>query len=87
MGLLQYYCFLKLKEFKEVKRSADNISQLLILSKAVEPLAKLSWEELSRGLTGLTVILAEVVAVTKLMGNPYDLTGIGRYFAAVNIFL
>ena len=52
---------------------------ILIMSKAVESMSELSWEELAKGLTGLTVILAEVVAVTRLMGNPKRMisTGIG----------
>lgn len=52
---------------------------ILIMSKAVESMSALSWEELAKGLTGLTVILAEVVAVTRLMGDPKRMisTGIG----------
>lgn len=82
------------KNLKKLTKGAAGLiafsAAILILSKAVEPLAKLSWEELSRGLTGLTVILAEVVAVTKLMGNPKHMisTGIGMIAlaAAMNIF-
>jgi len=52
---------------------------ILIMSKAVESISALSWDELAKGLTGLTVILAEVVAVTRLMGDPKHMisTGIG----------
>lgn len=52
---------------------------ILILSKAVESMSALSWEELAKGLTGLTIILAEVVAITHLMGDSKRMisTGIG----------
>jgi hypothetical protein len=52
---------------------------ILIISKAVESISTLSWDELAKGLTGLTIILAEVVAVTRLMGDPKHMisTGIG----------
>ena len=52
---------------------------ILIMSKAVESMSALSWEELAKGLTGLTVILAEVVAITRLMGDSKRMisTGIG----------
>ena len=42
---------------------------ILIMSKAVKSMSTLGWEELAKGLTGLTVILAEVVAITHLMGD------------------
>jgi len=52
---------------------------ILIMSKAVESMSALSWDELFNGLTGLTVILAEIVAFTRFMGNPKHMisTGIG----------
>lgn len=52
---------------------------ILIMSKAVESLSALNLDELAKGLTGLTVILAEVVAFTRFMGNPKRMisTGIG----------
>lgn len=52
---------------------------ILIMSKAVESMSALSWEELAKGLTGLTIILAEVVAITHLMGDSKRMisTGIG----------
>ena len=52
---------------------------ILILTHAVDNLAQLNGEELAKGLTGLTVILAEVVAVTRLMGDPKRMisTGVG----------
>ena len=52
---------------------------ILIMSKSVESMSALSWEELAKGLTGLTVILAEVVAITHLMGDSKSMisTGIG----------
>ena len=50
-----------------------------IMSKAVKSMSALNWEELAKGLTGLTVILAEVVAITHLMGDSKRMisTGIG----------
>ncbi|HQE49480.1 MAG TPA: hypothetical protein PKV93_09050 [Fervidobacterium sp.] len=52
---------------------------ILIMSKAVKSMSSLNWEELAKGLTGLTVILAEVVAVTRRMGDSKRMisTGIG----------
>src|SRR5690606_32673235 len=50
---------------------------ILIMSKAVESMSELSWEELAKGLTGLTVILAELVAVTRLMGKPQRMISMG----------
>lgn len=63
---------------------------VLILSHAVDNLAQLSWGELLKGLTGLTVILIEIVALTRLMGDSKRMisTGLGMIAlgAAVNIF-
>ena len=63
---------------------------ILIMSSAVTKLATLKWEELAVGLTALTVILAEVVLVTRLMGDPKRMisTGIGvvALGAAILIF-
>lgn len=63
---------------------------VLILSHAVDNIAKLSWDELLKGVIGLTVILAEIVALTRLMGDPKRMisTGLGMIAlgAAVNIF-
>ncbi len=39
---------------------------MLILTKAIEPLAKLSWEDLAKGLIGLGVAMLEIVAFSKL---------------------
>jgi len=52
---------------------------ILILTHAVDNLAQLSWDELSKGLVGLTVILTEIVALTNLIGEPKRMisTGIG----------
>lgn len=52
---------------------------ILILTHAVDNLAQLSWEELAKGLVGLTVILTEIVTLTHLMGDPKRMisTGIG----------
>jgi tape measure domain-containing protein len=50
-----------------------------ILSVAVIKLAGLNWNDLAKGLTGLTVILAEILVTLKLMGDPKGLiaSGIG----------
>ena len=40
---------------------------ILVLASAVKSLSKLSWEELAKGLIGLTVVMAEMVAAAKLM--------------------
>jgi len=52
---------------------------ILIMSKAVESMSALSRKELGKGLTGLTIILAEIVAATRFMGDPKHMisTGIG----------
>lgn len=52
---------------------------IVVLTKAVSNLAILSWEQLAIGLTGLTVILAEVTAMTHLMGDAKRMisTGLG----------
>lgn len=63
---------------------------ILILTHAVDNLAQLSWEELAKGLVGLTVILTEIVALTHLMGDAKRMisTGLGMIAlgAAINIF-
>lgn len=63
---------------------------ILILTHAVDNLAQLSLSELEKGLVGLTVILAEVVAFTRFMGDPKRMisTGLGMMAlgAAINIF-
>lgn len=43
---------------------------IVILTHAVEKLSKLSWDELGRGLLGLTVILTEIVILTRNLGDP-----------------
>lgn len=50
-----------------------------ILASVCEDLSQLSLGELAKGLTGLTIILAEVVAATRFMGDPKHMmsTGIG----------
>ena len=53
---------------------------VLILSFAVKNLAKLSWEELIKGLVGVTILLAELVGVMKAvdkLGGPAKLGSIG----------
>lgn len=41
-----------------------------VLALAVRQLSGLNWEELGRGLTGVTALLAAVIATAKLMPNP-----------------
>lgn len=48
-----------------------------ILSIAVVKLAGLNWNDLAKGLTGLTVILAELLITLKLMGDPKGLIASG----------
>lgn len=50
-----------------------------LLSIAVTSLAKLDWNQLAKGLTGLTVVLGELLITIKLMGDPKGLiaSGIG----------
>lgn len=47
---------------------------LLILVTAVEKLAKLSWDELARGLTGVLVLMGALVAGVKFL--PTDIAGV-----------
>lgn len=55
---------------------------------AVKLLAGMDWAALSRGLTGLGVLLAELVATVKLMGNPEGLIstslGLNAFAKAIN---
>lgn len=57
---------------------------VLILSKAVQELSELDWNELAKGLTGLAVTLGLVVGSLKLMPNPKGMisTGIGLVILA-----
>lgn len=78
---------------KLIKGSAGLIAfatAVLILSHAVDNLAQLSWEELAKGLVGLTVILTEIVALTNLMGDAKRMisTGLGMIAlgTAINMF-
>ena len=48
-----------------------------ILTIAVLKLSGLSWNDLAKGLTGLTVILAELLVTLKLMGDPKGLIASG----------
>jgi tape measure domain-containing protein len=54
-------------------------SAIDILSIAVTSLSKLDWNQLAKGLTGLTVVLGELLATIKLMGDPkgFIASGIG----------
>jgi len=60
-----------------------------LLAVGVTMLAKLDWSSLTRGLTGLTVILAELLITLKLMGSPEGLIasglGLTAFAKGVNI--
>lgn len=53
----------------------------LILAVAVKMLADLSWEDLIKGLTGMTIILAEVVGVVEIL----EKTGGDKKLASVGV--
>lgn len=48
-----------------------------ILAIAVTALSKLSWDGLSKGLTGITVMMSELLIMIKLMGDPKGLIASG----------
>lgn len=52
---------------------------VLILAQAVKQLSSLNWNELAKGLTGVTVLLGGLFAVMKFMPNPSGMisTGLG----------
>lgn len=59
-------------------------SAALVLSFAVTNLAKLDWEELGRGLSGVTALLAMIIGVAKLMqGSSASLIAAGIGMIAV----
>jgi len=58
-----------------------------VLALAVRQLATLNWDELGRGLTGVTILLGLVIATAELMPNPAGLisTGVGLTILAAGI--
>lgn len=62
-------------------------SAVLILTQACKQLAQLDWNELGKGLTGVTVLLGAVVATMKLMPNPAGMisSGLGMIALAAGI--
>lgn len=56
---------------------------LLILVTAVEKLAKLSWDQLAKGLTGILVLMAALVAGVKFL--PTDIAGVVKTATALLI--
>lgn len=58
-----------------------------VLTAAVKDLAELDWNELAKGLTGVTVLMGVLVATSKLMANPAGLisTGLGMIALAAGI--
>lgn len=63
---------------------------VLLLASACKSLSSLSWEELGKGLAGVGGLLLEIIALTKLIGNPKGMvsTSVGLILigAAVKIF-
>lgn len=60
---------------------------IVVLTQAVEDLSKLSWNELAKGLTGVTVLLGGLFAVLKFMPSPTGMisTGLGLIALAAAI--
>lgn len=62
-----------------------------VLASAMAKLAGLSWEELAKGLTGTTLLLAALVGVGKLMPNPAGMittaTGMVILAAAIKVLV
>ena len=61
------------KDSKRMLKGATNMlifaAAVTVLANCVKQLAKLSWENLAKGLVGVTVIMAEMVAAAKLMNG------------------
>lgn len=53
-----------------------------VLAGAVKKIAGLTWDQLERGLTGLTTILAELAGTIKLMGSPEGMIASGLGLSA-----
>ena len=60
---------------------------VLILSKAMGELAELSWEELAKGLVGVTAILLSLGVSIKLMGSPKRMISTGLGILAISAAL
>lgn len=62
-------------------------SAVLILTQACKQLSQLNWNELAKGLGGVTVLLGAVVATMKLMPNPAGMisSGLGMIALAAGI--
>jgi tape measure domain-containing protein len=60
---------------------------LRVLASSVKTLAELSWEDLAKGLTGVTVLLAALVVALKFMPDPKSMisTGLGLILLAAAI--
>ncbi|MDD6486625.1 MAG: hypothetical protein PUF61_06770, partial [Spirochaetales bacterium] len=61
------------KDSKRMLKGATNMvifsAAVAVLAACVKRLAKLSWEDLAKGLVGVTVIMVEMVAAAKLMNG------------------
>ena len=61
------------KDSKRMLKGATNMvvftAAVVVLAECVKQLAKLSWENLAKGLVGVTVIMVEMVAAAKLMNS------------------
>jgi tape measure domain-containing protein len=80
--LAEVAAFLKLAEFKgKAVSTAVGIvvlaAGLKILASVCKDFAAMSWEEMGKGLAGIGGLLLEVIAFTKLIGNPKKLISVG----------
>ena len=64
------------KDSKRMLKGATNAvifgAAMAILAGVLKKMASLSWQELAKGLVGLTAILAEMVIAVKIVGNDKD---------------
>ena len=81
---------------KEIRKNLKAASQgiiifsaaMLIMVQSVKQLAKLSWEELAKGLAGVTVILSEIVIFTRLLdAEKNNIPKIGGTLIALGVAL
>ncbi len=66
MGIAKLMSMLNVRGIRGASSYVIFAGALVILTKAIEPLAKLSWGELAKGLVGLGVAMLEIVAFSKL---------------------
>jgi tape measure domain-containing protein len=80
--------FIRVAKFdsKTMKTTAGIVAlaaAIKILASACEDFAYMSWEEIGKGLTAVTVLLAEIVAFTKLTGNSSKVLSTGVAMIAI----